>query len=299
VRAGIWRLASSADTPIGRAPTPLLAADFSIVRSATPSAPTRSRHVRHQSAVRCARLEVRSCRSLVELRHAPSMAPIPLKAYEFDDRRIRLRRVKERSLATRAAGAQSGDPAFVSFFLLPLALVAPSFRRTRPSSHRLSIAPAGRCVDRRHWRAGVARRVSPSHSHHGPDIRARQEGQPGDALVRAWLRNAKPVSKEWSAQVKPVPIMHPDTDQRIPGTVGTAFDYRLRYYLALTALEDPARLRRVRAMSSFGSDRHTRSGETGRRTRKFRVGIASSITPDKGRRPQLAARPPLSRLSSW
>lgn len=46
--------------------------------------------------------------------------------------------------------------------------------------------------------------------------------------------------------------MHPDTDQRIPGTVGTAFDYRLRYYLALTPLEDPARLCRVRAMPSFG-----------------------------------------------
>jgi hypothetical protein len=53
----------------------------------------------------------------------------------------------ERSLATRPAGAQGGDPAFVSFFLLPLALVAPSFRRTRPSSHRLSIAPAGRGID--------------------------------------------------------------------------------------------------------------------------------------------------------
>jgi hypothetical protein len=52
--------------------------------------------------------------------------------------------------------------------------------------------------------------------------------------------------------------MHPDTDQRIPGTVGTAFDYRLRYYLALTPLEDPARLRRVRAMSSFGSSATTR-----------------------------------------
>ena len=47
---------------------------------------------------------------------------------------------------------------------------------------------------------------------------------------------------------------HPDTDQRIPGTVGTAFDYRVRYYLALTPLEDPARLRRVRAMSSLGCD---------------------------------------------
>jgi hypothetical protein len=56
-------------------------------------------------------------------------------------------RVKERSLTTRPAGAQGGDPAFVSFSLLPLALVAPSFRRTRPSSHRLSIAPAGRGID--------------------------------------------------------------------------------------------------------------------------------------------------------
>ena len=62
----------------------------------------------------------------------------------FDNRRPR---VKQRSLATRAPDAQGGDPAFVSFFLLPLALVAPSFRRTRPSSHRLSIAPAGRGID--------------------------------------------------------------------------------------------------------------------------------------------------------
>jgi hypothetical protein len=78
--------------------------------------------------------------------------------FSFDDRRIRLRRVKERSLATRAAGAQCGDPAFVSFFLLPLALVAPSFRRTRPSSHHLSIAPAGREAHRRMaWRVGSAR----------------------------------------------------------------------------------------------------------------------------------------------
>jgi hypothetical protein len=100
-------------------------------------------------------------------------------------------------------------------------------------------------------------------------MRARQEGQPGDALVRAWLPNANPVSKEWWAQVKPAPIMHPDTDQRIPGTVGTAFDYRLRYYLALTPLEDPARLRRVRAMSSFGSSATTRTGNTAQVERAY------------------------------
>jgi hypothetical protein len=78
------------------------------------------------------------------------MALIPLK--------LRVRRQahppppsQRRSLATRAARAQCGDPAFVSFFLLPLALVAPSFRRTRPSSHCLSIAPTGRYADRRNW----------------------------------------------------------------------------------------------------------------------------------------------------
>lgn len=53
-----------------------------------------------------------------------------------------------------------------------------------------------------------------------------------------WLPNAKPLSKEWNARVKAVPIVRPETDQRVPGTVGTAFDYRLRYYLALTPLED-------------------------------------------------------------
>jgi hypothetical protein len=82
------------------------------------------------------------CRIVAERRHAPSLALIPL-SYPFDNRRPSQRA----SLATRAAGAQGGDPAFVSFFLLPLALVAPSFRRTRPSSHRLSIAPAGRGID--------------------------------------------------------------------------------------------------------------------------------------------------------
>jgi hypothetical protein len=35
-----------------------------------------------------------------------------------------------------------------------------------------------------------------------------------------------------------VPIHRPATDRRIPSTVGTAFDYRLRYYLAATRVED-------------------------------------------------------------
>jgi hypothetical protein len=53
-----------------------------------------------------------------------------------------------------------------------------------------------------------------------------------------WLPNAKPISTEWNARVKSVPIARPETDQRVPGTVGTAFDYRLRYSLAVTPLRD-------------------------------------------------------------
>jgi hypothetical protein len=63
-----------------------------------------------------------------------------------------------------------------------------------------------------------------------------------DSPVTRWfsdrLPNAKPISKWWYERVKSVPIVRPEVDLRIPGTVGTAFDYRLRYYLALTPLED-------------------------------------------------------------
>jgi hypothetical protein len=52
-----------------------------------------------------------------------------------------------------------------------------------------------------------------------------------------WLPNATPISRDWYATVKSVPVLRPDTDLRIPGTVGTAFDYRLRYYLAASPLE--------------------------------------------------------------
>ena len=62
-----------------------------------------------------------------------------------------------------------------------------------------------------------------------------------DSPVTRWftdrLPNTKPISKAWYEQVKPVPIARPKADLRIPGTVGTAFDYRLRYYLARTPLE--------------------------------------------------------------
>jgi len=53
-----------------------------------------------------------------------------------------------------------------------------------------------------------------------------------------WLPNAKPISQDWNAQVKSAPTLRPATDLRVPGTVGTAFDYRLRYALAQTPFED-------------------------------------------------------------
>jgi hypothetical protein len=52
------------------------------------------------------------------------------------------------------------------------------------------------------------------------------------------LPNVAPVSKEWYAQVKPVLVRRPETDRRVPSTVGTAFDYRVRYYFATTPLEE-------------------------------------------------------------
>jgi len=53
-----------------------------------------------------------------------------------------------------------------------------------------------------------------------------------------WLPNAKPISTDWNARLKSASTLRPDTDQRIPGTVGTAFDYRLRYSLAVTPLHE-------------------------------------------------------------
>lgn len=56
--------------------------------------------------------------------------------------------------------------------------------------------------------------------------------------LEEWLPNVAPVSKDWYATVKPVPIVRPDTTLSVPPTVGTAFDYRFRYYFAVTPLED-------------------------------------------------------------
>lgn len=63
-----------------------------------------------------------------------------------------------------------------------------------------------------------------------------------DSPVTRWfaqrVTNIKPISEEWNAAVKAAPLIRPATDRRIPGTVGTAFDYRLRYWFAVTPLEE-------------------------------------------------------------
>lgn len=63
-----------------------------------------------------------------------------------------------------------------------------------------------------------------------------------DSPVTRWfaarVANIKPISEGWSAAVKAAPLIRPETDRRIPGTVGTAFDYRLRYWFAITPLEE-------------------------------------------------------------
>jgi hypothetical protein len=63
-----------------------------------------------------------------------------------------------------------------------------------------------------------------------------------DSPVTRWfaerVTNIKPISEEWNVAVKTAPLIRPETDRRIPGTVGTAFDYRLRYWFAVTPLED-------------------------------------------------------------
>jgi hypothetical protein len=61
---------------------------------------------------------------------------------------------------------------------------------------------------------------------------------PANRWFDAWLPNTAPVSKQWYATVKSAPTLRPQTDARVPGTVGTALDYRLRYYFAATPLAE-------------------------------------------------------------
>lgn len=48
----------------------------------------------------------------------------------------------------------------------------------------------------------------------------------------------RPVSKSWYELVRPTSVIRPDIQNPPWGTIGTAFDYRLRYYWAETPLDD-------------------------------------------------------------
>lgn len=48
----------------------------------------------------------------------------------------------------------------------------------------------------------------------------------------------KPLSKSWYELVKPAAVLRPDMENPPWGTIGTAFDYRLRYFWAETPLDD-------------------------------------------------------------
>jgi hypothetical protein len=107
-----------------------------------------------------------------------------------------------------------------------------------------------------------------------------------------WLPNTEPVSKDWYARVKPVPIRRPDTDRRIPGTVGTAFDYRLRYFFTDTPVENmvagtgmrllnPATTRTTRAapdgfLALYGPPPHDAAAATAL-IEPFREGLAATL----------------------
>jgi len=82
-----------------------------------------------------------------------------------------------------------------------------------------------------------------------------------------WLANTKPVSEEWSARVRSAPTHRPDSDKRIPGTVGTAFDYRLRFSLAALPLERTVAATGMRLLDTTRSQ--TRN--SGRSTDEFLV----------------------------
>lgn len=69
----------------------------------------------------------------------------------------------------------------------------------------------------------------------------------------ARVTNLKPISEEWNAAVRAAPLIRPETDRRIPGTVGTAFDYRLRYWFAVTPLEEFVASAGMRSLSLGGA----------------------------------------------
>lgn len=85
-----------------------------------------------------------------------------------------------------------------------------------------------------------------------------------DSPVTHWfaerVTNVKPISEEWNAAVKAAPLIRPETDRRIPGTVGTAFDYRLRYWFAVTPLEELIASAGMRQLSTDASPITSRRG---------------------------------------
>lgn len=85
-----------------------------------------------------------------------------------------------------------------------------------------------------------------------------------DSPVTRWfterVSNIKPISEEWNVAVKAAPLIRPETDRRIPGTVGTAFDYRLRYWFAVTPLEDLVASAGMRQLSPNASPITSRRG---------------------------------------
>jgi hypothetical protein len=64
-----------------------------------------------------------------------------------------------------------------------------------------------------------------------------KKDSPVTVWFKEWLPNTKPISKDWNTRVRAIPLERPEKNLRVPGTVGTAFDYRLRYYLAVTPIE--------------------------------------------------------------
>ncbi len=60
----------------------------------------------------------------------------------------------------------------------------------------------------------------------------------------------RPISKSWYELVKPTSVVRPDMENPPWGTIGTAFDYRLRYFWAETPLDDLVAARGMRILDT-------------------------------------------------
>jgi hypothetical protein len=90
-----------------------------------------------------------------------------------------------------------------------------------------------------------------------------------------WLANTKLFAIDWSARVKGAATLRPETDLRLPGTVGTAFDYRLRYSLAVTPLDKTVAGLSLRGLASRGLG--ARAAGVSGLADTFRSGLASTL----------------------